>query len=140
MSTVLVVDDSDFSRDLFRRYLKILGHTVAAEAEDAQGAVEKYQRFHPDVVLMDFMLLESNGLSALKGIKAVDPNAKVIFVSSVGQDTVVRQVMAAGACALLTKPIDLTTLRAAVRQALEGPAEKPPPPSAPPQEPKKPAS
>ena len=76
---VLIVDDAAFMRMMIKDILTKNGYTIAAEAENGKIAVDKYNETKPDLVLMDITMPEMDGIQALKGIKAIDPNASVIM-------------------------------------------------------------
>ncbi len=87
---------------LFREGIKALfgaedGIEVAAEAETAKKAVRLVERMHPDVVLLDTLLRDSNGAQAIRRIRAVDPNVKVIMVSMYDDEEQIADCLAAGA-------------------------------------------
>ena len=107
MKTVLIVDDSDFMRTLIKKYLAELDVSVVGEANDGNIAVEKYKELSPDIVTLDIAMLEHNGLDALKEIMQINPDAKVVVVSSTADmASVVDEALALGALAVLNKPIN----------------------------------
>ncbi|MBI3552091.1 MAG: response regulator [Elusimicrobia bacterium] len=100
---VLIVDDNDVARHLIRHILQSHGHQVAAEAEDLEGALKAYEAHRPDVVTLDLSLAHDDGLDVLKALRQKDARAKVLIVSANSQRKVRDQVMAAGACGMLSK-------------------------------------
>lgn len=80
MPTILVVDDAAFMRMRMSKILSEAGYTVI-QAENGIDAVAKYKVSHPDAVLMDITMPEMDGLTALKEIRAHDPNARVAMVT-----------------------------------------------------------
>ena len=117
MAKVLVVDDAEFLRMRISKMLTSQGHTII-EADNGQNAVSVYKSAHPDVVLMDITMPEMDGLSALKEIKALDPTAKVVMLTALGQDTVVLEAIRTGASDFVVKPFDPNRVLAAVNKAL----------------------
>lgn len=115
MAKVMIVDDAAFMRVAIRNILVKNEFEVVADAENGAVAVEKYKEFKPDVVTMDITMPEMNGLDALKAIKAYDPNAKVVMVSALGQEAMVRDAILSGAKGFIVKPykedIVIDTLR-----------------------------
>ena len=106
MKTVLIVDDSEFMRTLIKTHISELDVTVVGEAEDGKDAVEKYKELSPDIVTLDLAMQPHGGIEALKEIKEHNPEAKVVIVSSTGeQDPVVDKANNLGAYAILNKPI-----------------------------------
>ena len=106
MKTVLIVDDSSLMRRIIRHIVIKNGYDVIGEATNGRLGFEKYKELHPDVVTMDLVMDEMNGLDALKLIMKDDPHANVIMVSSMGQDVVVRDAIVTGAKNFLLKPFD----------------------------------
>ena len=74
------------------------------EASDGDEAVEEFKRLHPDVVTMDIVMPRRSGIDAVKGIMEVDPSAKVVMCSALGQETLVQEALAAGALDFIVKP------------------------------------
>ncbi|MBI2266127.1 MAG: response regulator [Armatimonadetes bacterium] len=101
---VLITDDAMFMRMMLKDILTKNGFEVVAEAENGAQAVQKYKEFKPDLVTMDIVMPEMDGISAVKNILAVDPNAKVIMCTAMGQQALVIEAMGAGAKDFITKP------------------------------------
>lgn len=101
---VMVVDDALFMRTALSRILTEAGFEVAAEAENGSQAVERYREVNPDVVAMDTTMPVMDGLAALKEIRALDPDARVILCAAMGQQRLVMEAVRAGASDCLTKP------------------------------------
>ena len=106
MKTVLIVDDSSLMRRIIRHIVIKNGYDVVGEATNGRVGVEKYRELKPDIVTMDLVMDEMNGIEALKVIMAESPEANVIMVSSMGQDVVVRDAIVTGAKNFLLKPFD----------------------------------
>ena len=117
MATILVVDDAEFLRMRISKMLVGNGHTIL-EADNGQNAVSVFKSARPEVVLMDITMPEMDGLSALKEIKALDPYAKVVMLTALGQDTVVLEAIRTGATDFVVKPFDPNRVLAAVNKAL----------------------
>ncbi len=103
MLKVLIVDDAVFVRARNSKLLTEAGYRVA-EATNGQEAVERYRSFAPDVVLMDITMPVMDGLSALKEIRRLDGNARVIMCSALGQQGVVLGAIKSGAVDFIVKP------------------------------------
>ena len=86
---VLIVDDAAFMRMMLKDILQKNDFEVVAEAENGKVGVAAYQKFKPDIVTMDITMPEMNGIDAVKAIKAVDANAKIVMVSAMGQQPMV---------------------------------------------------
>ncbi len=113
MATILVVDDAAFMRMRMSKILTEAGYEVI-QAENGLEAVEKYRSAKPDAVLMDITMPEMDGLTALKEIRKVDPNAKVAMVTALGQQQIVLEAVKSGAKDFLVKPAEADRVLAAV--------------------------
>jgi len=117
MTRVLVVDDAMFMRATLKKLLTEAGFEVAGEAENGQVAVERYQELKPDVVMMDITMPEMNGLEALKEIMKIDPGAKVVMCTALGQERTVMEAVEAGAKDYIIKPFKAEKVLAVVKKA-----------------------
>jgi two-component system chemotaxis response regulator CheY len=115
---VLVVDDAAFMRMMVRDILSKNGYEVVGEAENGMKAVEKYSELHPDLTTMDITMPEMDGISAVKAIKKIDPNAKIIMCSAMGQQAMVIEAIQAGARDFIVKPFQADRVLEAVRKAV----------------------
>jgi len=104
MKRVMVVDDAMFMRASLKMMLEKNGYEVAAEAENGAIAVQKYKEIKPDLVTMDITMPEMDGLQALKLIRQFDADAKVVIVSAMGQEPVVKEAIISGAKSFIVKP------------------------------------
>jgi len=104
MKKVLIVDDASFMRMAIKTMLEKEGFEIVAEAEDGIDAVEKYIKYKPDVVTMDITMPKMSGIEALKQIKKHDKQAKVVMVSAMGQENLVRESIISGAKTFIVKP------------------------------------
>jgi two-component system chemotaxis response regulator CheY len=102
---VLIVDDSRFMRSHLKQILEV-EYDIVAEAETGQQAVEAYREYTPDVVTMDIVMPELDGIEATLEIKAEDPDACVVMCTSVSQAKKMRAAVDAGADSYITKPFD----------------------------------
>jgi len=104
MKKVLIVDDAAFMRMALKSMLVKNGFEVVAEAENGAVGVQKYMECHPDIVTMDITMPTMDGISALREIKAYDPNAKVVMVSALGQEPYIKAAIMLGAKYFIVKP------------------------------------
>ncbi|BAD84821.1 chemotaxis response regulator [Thermococcus kodakarensis KOD1] len=104
MARVLVVDDAAFMRMLVKKILTQAGHQVVGEASNGKEAVEKYKQLKPDLVTMDIVMPEMDGITAVKEIMKIDPNAKIIMITAVGQEAKVMEALKSGAKGYIVKP------------------------------------
>lgn len=106
MAKVLVVDDAVFMREVLKKILSESGHEVVGEASNGQEAIKKYSEVRPDLVTMDITMPELDGIQAVKGIKLLDPQAKIIMCSAMGQQGMVVEAIQAGAVDFVVKPFN----------------------------------
>lgn len=115
---VLVVDDAAFMRMMVKDILSKNGYEVVGEAENGLKAVEKWQELKPDLTTMDITMPEMDGITAVKEIKKIDPSAKVIMCSAMGQQAMVVEAIQAGARDFIVKPFQPDRVLEAVRKAV----------------------
>ena len=102
--TILVVDDAAFMRSMIREIFARGPFAVAGEAENGVEAVRRYQELRPDLTTMDIVMPLMDGISALKEIVRVDPAAKVVMVSALGQEALIAEAIESGASDFIVKP------------------------------------
>lgn len=103
MQKILVVDDAAFMRKRTRELLQANGYAVI-EASNGADAVSKYEKEKPGLVLMDITMPVLDGIGALRAIKALDRDAKVVIVTALGQRSMVLEAIRAGAKDFVVKP------------------------------------
>ena len=117
MARVLLVDDAAFMRMRCARLLQEQGHEVL-EATNGREAVEAYQAYRPDAVLMDITMPEMDGLEALRAIKALDPDARVAMLTAMGQQSIVIEAVKNGARDFVVKPFERERVLAAIAKLI----------------------
>ena len=115
---VLIVDDAAFMRMMLKDILTKNGYEVVGEAENGAKAVEKYKEVTPDLVTMDITMPEMDGISALKNIRSIDSNAKVVMCSAMGQQAMVIEAIQAGARDFIVKPFQADRVLEAVKKGI----------------------
>ncbi|SEN32353.1 response regulator [Paenibacillus sp. OV219] len=115
---ILVVDDAAFMRMMIRDILTKNGYEVVGEAQDGAQAIEKFKEFKPDLITMDITMPEMDGIAALKEIKKIDGNAKVIMCSAMGQQAMVIDAIQAGAKDFIVKPFQADRVIEAIKKTL----------------------
>lgn len=115
---VMVVDDAAFMRMMIKDILSKNGFEIVAEAENGAVAVEKWKELRPDLTTMDITMPEMDGIAAVKEIKKIDPGAKVIMCSAMGQQAMVIEAIQAGARDFIVKPFQPDRVIEAVRKAI----------------------
>ncbi|NLY47015.1 MAG: response regulator [Tissierella sp.] len=116
---VLIVDDAIFMRMKLKDILEKNGFEVVAEAQNGVEAVEKYNTERPDLVTMDITMPEMDGVAALKAIKQLDPSARVIMCSAMGQQSMVMDAIQAGALDFIVKPFDNDRVLQSLNKAIK---------------------
>lgn len=115
---VLIVDDAAFMRMMVKDILSKNGYEIVGEAENGVKAIEKFQELKPDLTTMDITMPEMDGITAVKEIKKLDPSAKVIMCSAMGQQAMVVEAIQAGARDFIVKPFQPDRVLEAVRKAV----------------------
>jgi two-component system chemotaxis response regulator CheY len=117
---LLIVDDSAVMRGILKQTLSDAGYTIAGEAPNGVEAVKAYDNLHPDLVIMDIMMPEMDGVKAVVAIRALDPEARILMCSSIGQESMIDESFAAGATMYIVKPFENEQLLEAVNLAIGG--------------------
>lgn len=115
---VLIVDDAAFMRMMIKDILSKNGYEIAGEAENGQVAVEKFHEINPDLVTMDITMPEMDGIAAVKAILSMEPSARIIMCSAMGQQAMVIDAIQAGAKDFIVKPFQPERVLEAVSKAL----------------------
>jgi two-component system chemotaxis response regulator CheY len=118
-SKILIVDDSGLARRMTRHLLEELGHEIE-EASDGSEALERYALHHHDVVLLDMVMHGMYGLDVLVKLRELNPQLAVIVITADIQKTTREQVKAAGAAAIINKPLRKEELAAVLGTVLAG--------------------
>ena len=117
-SKILVVDDAAFMRMMIRDILAKQGYEIH-EAVNGRDAVEKFEDLRPDLVTMDITMPEMNGLDALREIRSMDEDARVLMVSAMGQQKMIVEALEMGAIDFLVKPFQPTKVLETVKKCLQ---------------------
>ncbi|MDF2924713.1 MAG: chemotaxis protein CheY [Paenibacillaceae bacterium] len=115
---ILIVDDAAFMRMMIRDILTKNGYEVCGEANDGVQAIERFKELRPDLITMDITMPEMDGINALKEVKKIDPNAKVIMCSAMGQQAMVIDAIQAGAKDFIVKPFQADRVIEAIKKTL----------------------
>lgn len=116
MKKILICDDATFMRFQIKSMVLKNGFEVVGEAEDGLEAVKKYKELKPDIVTMDITMPNMSGIDALKLIIKMDPNAKVIMLSAMGQEPMVKDAILSGAKNFIVKPFTESNLIKVISQ------------------------
>lgn len=101
---VLIVDDALFMRNMLKDICVRAGFEVVAEGDNGEAALELFRKHRPDLVTMDIVMPKRSGIEALQDIMVEDPQARVVMVSALGQDSLVLEAVEAGARDFIVKP------------------------------------
>lgn len=118
MARVLVVDDAAFMRKVVSDALLAGGHEVVGQAENGMEAVQQFTALRPELTTLDITMPEKDGLEALEEIMSIDPTARVLMCSALGQESKVIQSIKLGAKDFVVKPFQSERLLDAVGKAL----------------------
>jgi two-component system chemotaxis response regulator CheY len=115
---VLIVDDAVVMRMMIKGILNKNGYEVVGEAQNGLEAVEKYRSLVPDLVTMDMVMPEMDGIAAVKQIVADHPDARIIMCTSMGQQALVVEAIQAGAKSFITKPFQPPKILETIQKVL----------------------
>lgn len=118
MKKILIVDDSAYMRARLRKILKKNGYEITGEAENAQSAISKFKNLNPDLVTLDLIMPDENGIYALKELKKLNPKCKIVMISALGQEGYIREALVAGAKDFIIKPFDANTVLSKIQALL----------------------
>jgi len=118
MARVLVVDDAAFMRKMLGDVLSKAGHEVIGEGANGNDAVERFQELRPDIMTLDITMPEKDGLTALREILTLEPAAKIVMCSALGQESKVLEAIKAGAKDFVVKPFQPDRVIDAIGKAL----------------------
>ncbi len=116
---ILIADDLSFMRMIQREILHEKGYAVVGEASDGIQAVEKFKELKPDLVILDITMPNMNGLEAMRKIFEVDPKAKVIMCSALGQQNLIVEAIKSGVKDFIVKPFKAERILSAIEKALK---------------------
>ena len=118
MGKIMTADDAAFMRMLIKDTLSKNGYTDIVEASDGEKACEIYIAEKPDLVFMDITMPNKTGIEALAEIKKIDPMAKVVMCSAMGQEAMVMEAIKLGAIDFIVKPFKPDRLLQVVKKVL----------------------
>lgn len=122
MVKVIVVDDDVDTVEVFCEYLEIKDITVLGRGYNGKTAVELYEKYRPDIALLDVMMPEYDGFYGLENIKNINPDAKVIMVTADLTFDTEKKLKDLNASAVIYKPYEIDsvidTIHKVYKQAL----------------------
>jgi len=113
---LLIADDAMIIRELIKAVAIPAGWEVVGEASDGAMAVDLYEKLHPDAVTLDLVMPAHDGIEGLRGIMALNPEAKVVIVSALDQKHVLKEAFKLGASDFVVKPFDRQMLMQTLEQ------------------------
>jgi len=119
MLKVLVVDDSLIIRKKLTKIIEKLGHEVVYGAKNGQEGIDSFISKKPDLVTMDITMPDMDGITAVKKIIEENSEAKIIMVTSHGQEDMVIKSIQAGAVGYMLKPITEEKLAHTIGEVFE---------------------
>ncbi len=120
MTTVVLIDDHKLVRQAVKRALTDNGFEVVGEAGDGEEGIRLVSDKTPEIVMLDITMPVMDGLSALKIIKANNPESRVIMLTMHGEATVVNQAISSGATAFMTKDAPMAEVVEVVKKVAQG--------------------
>jgi two-component system chemotaxis response regulator CheY len=117
---VLVVDDEVLFRVMMKQLLRSTTYEVVAEAGDGHQAVAQFDQLRPDMVIMDVMMPDMDGVTAVRQILAIEPSARIVMCSAVGAQRVLLDALEAGARDYVMKPFSRQKVLEALDKAWAG--------------------
>jgi two-component system chemotaxis response regulator CheY len=115
---ILIVDDAAFMRMMIRDILTKNDFEVVGEATNGEEAVNKYAELKPDLVTLDITMPGMDGVTVLKEIRKLDPSARVVMCSAMGQQAMVVEAIQSGALDFINKPFHPQKVVEILRRAL----------------------
>lgn len=115
---IVVVDDSPFSVAMISKILADKGFEVVGSANSLPEAVEAVTTLKPDIVTMDMTMPDADGLECTKVIREIDPNLKVIIISSMMDEEILRKAKKAKVSGYIQKPVDGDDLSLLIRRIM----------------------
>ena len=104
--SIVIADDNDMMRSILRGMLRGEEYDVIGEARNGLAAVEMAERLKPDIICMDVMMPEKNGIEALTEIKSAMPQIEIIMVTSNSDPETVQESIQNGASGFIIKPFN----------------------------------
>jgi two-component system chemotaxis response regulator CheY len=104
MARIMIVDDSSFMRSSLKYIVESAGHEVVGQAVNGKEAIELHKKVKPDLVTMDILMAEMDGLTAAAQIIKADGKARIIMVTAIGQDEKQEQARSIGVSGYIRKP------------------------------------
>ena len=115
---IIIVDDAPIIRSMLKDILVQAGYDVIGECNNGREAVDVFRELRPDLLTMDIVMPEKDGIEAIRDILAIDGKAKIVMVTAVDQRVALMKAIRAGAVDYIIKPFESDRVLSAVRSAL----------------------
>ncbi len=124
---VLIVDDAMFMRSMIKDILTNAGgrYEVVGEASNGREAIARYRELQPDLVTMDIVMPQLDGIEATREILKIEPKATVVICSAMGQEALVVESISAGAKDFIVKPFSAERVLQVLGKVLPGGGSSP---------------
>jgi two-component system, chemotaxis family, chemotaxis protein CheY len=119
MASILIIDDSAVQRTILRKILEKEAHEIAGDSSSGQDAIKMYKEVKPDIVLLDIVLFDANGIAILDELMNYDSNANVIMCSSTALRNVIVDSIQLGAKGFMVKPIKSPVLLKTINKIMK---------------------
>ena len=120
---IMIVDDAAFMRKKIRKILAANGYRELIESGSGRDAIKAYMEYKPDLVTMDIIMPGMDGIAVLQEIRKLDPDAKIIMLSAMGQQRMIVEAIQAGALDFILKPFDSEMVISTISKFLPPPEQ-----------------
>lgn len=115
---VLIIDDSVFMRKIIANILVKNGYKIVGEASNGREGFQKFKDLKPDIAILDITMPDVDGITCLKSIKSIFPDACIVMCSAMGQKPLIVESIKSGAKDFITKPFDNNLIINTIKNAL----------------------
>jgi two-component system, chemotaxis family, chemotaxis protein CheY len=119
MARIMIADDSDAIRMVLKDILAIGKHKLVAEASNGTETVQEFIKTNPDLVLLDMAMPKKDGLTALKEIISMRPDAKIVMITASDNQETMKECISSGALAYILKPFNFQDVLSTIAQVLD---------------------
>ncbi|OGH96591.1 MAG: hypothetical protein A2039_06155 [Candidatus Melainabacteria bacterium GWA2_34_9] len=119
MASILIIDDSAVQRVILRKILEKEGHDIIGDSSSGQDAIKLYKETKPDIVILDIVLYDANGIAILDELMNYDKQANVIMCSCTALRNVIAESIQLGAKGFMVKPVKSHLLLKTINKIME---------------------
>lgn len=116
---ILLIDDAAIIRIVLASFLTDAGYEVVGEASNGMEGIQLFKKLKPDIVTMDILMPDMNGIDAVKIIRDIDPKAKIVMCTTLGQKYMVLNAIQAGAANYILKPFNKEKVLEVIEKTIE---------------------